>query len=197
MATKQEATKWIKKVFADDILKEYDDSFDKGYVRIMPSMEVRSFLLVYNYYTGEEILNNSKEGTGNRVYMELSKFVDHFYKVIDTSKSVEDNIYAMIEETYKERKGDLLVAYFRLWLDKITYENFVDIRMVFHKLYKDYVNSYNAETGADSREGTLEAISKANDRFEKFIAIQEATKPLIIRGPGTEDKQYAKEFFCG
>jgi len=189
MATKQEATKWIKKVFSDDILKEPDDSFEKGYLRIMPSMEVRSFLLVYNYYTGEEILNSSKEGTGNRVYMELSKFVDHFYMVIDVDKSVEDNIYAMVEETIKEKKGELLIAYFRLWLDKITFTNFVDIRIVFHKLYKAYVESYNADTGGDNRIECLWEIKQANEGFEKFLELEDAKKSVA--------EAYVKEFFNG
>jgi hypothetical protein len=186
MTQKQTATKWIKRVFDQDINKEFDDGFDKGYLCIMPSMEVQSFITVYNYYTGEEIVNNSKEGTAHRVYMELSKFVNHFCNVIDPEKSDLDNINAMIQETIKENKGELLVAYFCLCQEKIKYPNFVDIRMVFHKLYKAYIDSYDPEKNMDDRETKLKAIRDAVAKFEKFVIQQEtkATKP-----------DYVKEFF--
>jgi hypothetical protein len=185
--TKQTALKWIKQVFADDILKEADDGFDKGYLCIMPSMEVQSFVAVFNYYSGEELINNSKEGTGHRVYMELSKFVNHFYNVIDPEKSNTDNINAMIVETINEKKGDLLVAYFNLCLDRIKYPNFADIRMVFHKLYKDYIDSYDPEKNLDDRENSLKAISLAIAKFEKFTTQQEVK--------AMTNPDYVKEFF--
>lgn len=190
--TKQEAmkriNKWIKTVFDQDILKESDDGFDKGYLCIMPSMEIQSFIAVYNHYTGEEIVNNSTEGTAHRVYMELSKFVNHFINVIDLEKSDLDNINAMIDETIKEKKGDLLVAYFCLVQERMKYPNFVDIRMVFHKLYSAYIDSYDPEKNMDDRENKLMAIRDAVTKFEKFVIQQEAkaTKP-----------DYVKEFFNG
>jgi hypothetical protein len=188
MTQKQTAARWIKTVFDQDINKEYNDGFDRGYLCIMPSMEIQSFMAVYNHYTGEEIINNSKEGTAHRVYMELSKFVNHFFNVIDPEKSDFDNINAMITETIKENRGALLIAYFCLCQERIKYPNFVDIRMVFHNLYKAYIDSYDPEKNMDDRENKLKAIRDAVAKFEKFHIAQEAkeTKP-----------DYVKEFFNG
>lgn len=188
MTQKQTAAKWIKQVFDQDILKEFDDGFNKGYLCIMPSMEVQSFIAIYNYYTGEELINNSKEGTAHRIYMELSKFVNHFFNVIDLEKSDLGNINAMIEETIKEKKGDLLVAYFCLVQDRIKYPNFIDIRMVFHKLYKEYVDSYDLEKNLDDRENKLKAIKDTITKFEKFL-VQQENKAM--------KSDYVKEFFNG
>jgi len=193
MIQKQAALEWIRDVFVDDILKQANDGFDKGYLCIMPSMEAQSFLLVYNYYTGDCVINNSSEGTGSRVYMELSKFADHFAKVIEIEKNHLDNINNMIEETIKEKKGDLLVAYFCLCQDRIKYANFVDIRRIFHSLYKAYVDSYNAETGIDNRTECLYNIKQAHEKFEKFLE-QEDAKKAIADAKGIE---YVKEFFNG
>jgi len=191
--TKQEAIKWIKRVFADDILKEPYDCFDKGYLCFMPSVEMGSLVLIFNYYTGDCIINTSSEGAGFREYIELSKFADHFVKVIDIEKSDLDNINAMITETINEKKGDLLVAYFCLCQDRIKYPNFVDIRKVFHELYKAYVDSYNAETGIDNRTECLWNIKQAHEKFEKFLEQEDAKKALAE----ANDIVYVKEFFNG
>jgi hypothetical protein len=170
----KQAEIWIKQVFADDILTEDYDEFKKGFMCLMPSMSAESFILVYNYYSGESRINTSQPETSNRVYIELSKFVEFFFNVIDAEKSVEDNIKAMIEETIKENRGMLLIAYFNLWLDKIKYPNFADIRLIFHNLYKAYDKSYDPDNGIDKRAETLAEIKKACLAFENFVSAQES-----------------------
>ena len=188
--TKQDALKWIKTTFAEDILKEAEDGFDKGSLRLMPSMEAESYLIVYNHYTGEDAVNTSRPGTGNRTYIsaaKMSDFAGQFCEVLDSKKSKEENIKAMIEETTRKNKVNLLVAYLNLVMDRMKYPNFVDVRMIFHNVYNAYMESYSAEL--DNRAEALEAISLINAKFEKF-ATQEEVKKL-------SSTEYAKEFFCG
>lgn len=194
--TIRRAEKWIKEVFSDDILKEADDGNDKGYMRLIPLMSSRCVSLWYNYYTGESQENTSSESC-ERSYIELSAFAKRFHEIIDEEKSAENNIKAMIESTLNANNGknDTLTAYFNLCLDRIKYPNFVDIRIIFHELYKAI--SFDPDKGIDNREQAHKEINKACSKFEKFVSEQEDKKELAESSSSLGETRYAKEFFSG
>jgi hypothetical protein len=187
----KQAEKWMKSVFAGDILKESDGEFIKGYIRLMPSMNSSCFALVYNYYT-DEAKEPGDPGTIEKAYTYLPNLARRFSEVISAGKSVEDNIKAMIDSILiaNNGKNDVLVAYLNLCLDRLKYPNFVDIRTIFHELCKKYDAAFDRERGINNRASVLKEISAACQKFENFIAKQEEKAEA-------EGGEYVKEFFDG
>jgi hypothetical protein len=188
--TIKQALTWMKKVFKDDILTESDGEFIKGYIRLIPPMNTACFVLLYNYYTDESRENSGTPTMIEKSYIYLPNLARRFCEVISSGNSDADNIKAMKESTLNANNGnnDTLVAYFNLCLDRIKYPNFVDIRMIFHELYKAI--SFDPDKGIDNREGALAEISKACHKFEKFVSEQEDMQE-------SQGVEYVKEFFDG
>jgi hypothetical protein len=169
--TTRQAVKWIKSIFSDDIA--FEDGFE-GYIRIMPLMDSEPCSLIYNYYTVEKKISVAKSGTSNRMYREISKFAALYSDVLDVGKGIEENINAMMEKSLDKSLCES--AYLNLCLDRLKYPCFVDVRLIFNKLYLDF----------DPKE-----TKKASEKFQEFVEEQDERK-LLMESAG---KEYIKEFF--
>lgn len=173
------AEDWVRLTFADDIIPSEQSGNDEDYIILCPHMEAGSWLFVLEYYTGIKHINTNSKGTGNGQMVRISKFLDLFSEIIGGNIITEIIINDLIE--YSEEKKLGYSWYFRLILDKIQYENFVDIRKVFADLYSKY--SIEAD-----QSGRLQDILEANRKFKEFIKT-EKQKEL------SEGDDYKKQFF--
>jgi len=188
--TIKQATQWVKSVFAYDLtLNDNKDGYEKGWIRMFPLIDAEPFTLIHNYYTSEKRVNIARPGTGQRLYAEISRFVALYIDVLDANKSIEENINAMIAKSLEKNFSES--AYLNLTLDRIKYPDFVDIRLIFHKLTVNYDNSFDPVKNIDNREKALAEIKKACLKFQEFTEEQEEKK-LLAESTG---KEYIKEFF--
>ena len=188
--TTRQATAWVKSVFAYDLtLNDNEYGYEKGWIRMFPLIDAEPCTLIHNYYTSEKKVNIARPGTDNRLYAELPKFVALYIDVLDADKSIEENLNAMIAKSVEKNLSES--AYLNLTLDRIKYPDFVDVRLIFHKLTVDYDKSFDPTKNVDNREKTLAEIKKACLKFQEFTEEQEEKKCLAE----STGKEYIKEFF--
>ena len=169
MENNKKAETWVRSTFADDII-----SGDEDYILIMPHMEAGSWILILEYYTGARHVNTSPKGTGNGQMVKISSFLKIFSVIIDENKSTEENLNNLFE--YSEEKKLGYSWYFRLYLDKLQYENFVDIRELFAKLYADYVMKDADGNPVADYQKRLQDILTANRKFRVFMQEQKSNE---------------------
>lgn len=182
---REKSEKWIRQIFKDDLVASDETDSDDDIILILPHMEAGSWLLILEYYTGVKNLNTSIKGTGNGQHVKITKFLDIFSEIIDTDKISDCILNDLIE--YSEENQIGYSWYFRIYLDKIRYDNFVDVRKIFSVLYQNYVSKENAGTKTDQAM-MLEGILTANRRFKEFMQTEKLKE-------STEGENYKKAFF--
>ena len=166
---KIDAEAWVRSTFSNDVISGDEDS-----ILMVPHMEAGSWVLILEYYTGVRHVNSSPEGTGNGQMVKISSFLKLFSDIIDENKSVEENLNNLFE--YSEQKKLGYSWYFRLHLDRLQYENFVDIRECFAKLYAYYVmRDADGKPVSDYRK-RLQDIMIANRKFKEFIQVERSNE---------------------
>lgn len=177
---------WVRKAFKDDIIPSDESGLDDDVILILPHMEAGSWVLIYEYYTGIKHINTSEKGTGNGLNVRVSKFLDMFSEIVDTDKLADDIINDLI--AYSDEKNLGYSWYFRFYLDKIQYDNFVDVRKIFSDLYWSYVLPKDIKGNPTDHGIMLQAILTANKRFKEFIRTESQKE-------NTEGESYKKAFF--
>jgi len=169
---KIKAEEWVRNTFADDVISSEESGLDEDYIVLKPNMEAGSWLLILEYYTGVRHVNTSPKGTGCGQMVRISNFLDIFSDMIDGDKSTGENLNKLLEYSEEEKLG--YSWYFRLYLDKNQYENFVDVREIFADLYANFSMPKDAEE--TDRSIMLQAILTANRRFKAFMEKKECTE---------------------